>query len=330
MDNIISSGIEIILWIQGLGIWLTPIMKFFTFLGNQEFYLIVAPIILWCIDSTLGFRLGLFLMISGLLNSALKIAFHGPRPYWFSNKINVIGSAENSFGVPSGHAQNAVVVWGTLAVRIKKTWFWVVAIFVILMIGISRLYLAVHFPHDVLMGWIFGIIILWLLLKLEHPVVKWISKYSPSIQILIAFLFSLVLILVVVIAQSSLGSWSMPKEWTTQANLAFPDEPAINPLTFHNFLSNAGAFFGLAAGWIWLSSQGGFSTKDDWWKLIVRYIVGLLGIMILYIGLGTLFPDSETFVAYALRYVRYALIGFWMSGIAPWLFVKLKIASRLK
>ena len=330
MDNLLNSGIQIILWLQSIGDWFTPIMKFFTFLGNEQFYLIIAPAILWCIDSTLGLRLGLFLMISGMLNTALKIAFHGPRPYWYTNNVKTLGSAENSFGAPSGHAQNAVVVWGTLAERIKQRWFWVVAVIVMVMIGVSRIYLAVHFPHDVLLGWLAGIVVLWLLLRLERPVVNWLKKYPSGIQILIAFLFSLILILIVIIAQLSLPGWSLPPVWVNNAHLAFPDEPAINPLSYHNFLSGSGAFFGLAAGWIWITRLGGFSTRDDWWKLVLRYLVGLVGVLILYLGLGALFNDSETFISYALRYIRYALIGFWMSGFAPWLFVKLRLASQLE
>jgi membrane-associated phospholipid phosphatase len=330
MDNLLNSGIQIILWLQSIGEWLTPVMKFFTFLGNEQFYLLVAPAILWCIEPILGVRLGLFLMISGMLNTALKVAIHGPRPYWYTNNVKVFGGAENSFGAPSGHSQNAVVVWGTLADWIKQRWFWIIALIVIFMIGISRIYLAVHFPHDVLLGWFFGFVILWLLLRLEQPAVNWIKKYPIGIQLLIIFLFSLILILIVMIAQLNLRGWSLPAEWANNAHQAFPNEPPINPLSFHNFLSSTGAFFGLAAGWIWISRLGGFTTKDDWWKLVVRYLVGLIGVLILYLGLGALFNDSETFISYALRYIRYALIGFWMSGFAPWLFVKLRLASRLK
>jgi hypothetical protein len=39
----------------------------------------IAPAILWCIDAKLGLRLGLFLMINGMVNSTFKVAFHGPR-----------------------------------------------------------------------------------------------------------------------------------------------------------------------------------------------------------------------------------------------------------
>jgi hypothetical protein len=177
---------------------------------------------------------------------------------------------------------------------------------------------------------IFGIVILWLLLRLEQPVVKWIKKYPSGIQILISFLSSMLLIVIVVLASYSLGSWSLPKEWITNAQLAFPDEPALNPLSVYNYLTATGAFFGLATGWIWISRLGGFSIKDETWKLVLRYLVGLVGILILYMGLGLLLNHSESLISYTLKYIQYALIGFWMSGFAPWLFVKLKLARRLK
>jgi membrane-associated phospholipid phosphatase len=330
MDNINTLGIQIIIWFQHLGLWLSPIMKFFTFLGSEQFYLLVAPAILWCIDATLGLRLGLFLMINGMVNTALKVAFHMPRPYWYTNDVQALGGSENSFGAPSGHAQNAVVVWGTLADYIKTRTAWIIAIIIMVMIGLSRIYLAVHFPLDVLLGWIFGAIMLWLLLKLEKPVVTWIKKYSIGMQLLLIFLFSLGLILLVLIAKLTFNGWSLPAEWVNNAHLAFPEEPTINPLSYHNFLSSTGAFFGLAAGYIWISRLGGFTTKDTWYKLVLRYILGVFGVLILYLGLGALFPESETFISYALRYIRYALIGFWMAGFAPWIFIKIKLASKVK
>lgn len=330
MDNLLNFGIQVVVWLQSLGTWLTPIMKLFTFLGNEQFYLLVAPAILWCIDATLGFRVGVFLMINGMVNTALKVAIHGPRPYWFTSQVKVYGAAENSFGAPSGHAQNAVVVWGSLAERIKTRLAWTIAIIIMFMIGISRIYLAVHFPHDVLLGWIFGVLMLWLLLRLEKPVVSWIKNFQVGIQLLLIFLFSLFLILIVLIAQFSLNGWSLPMEWVNNAHLAFPSEPEITPLSYHNFLSSSGAFFGLAAGWIWISRLGGFSIRDPWWKLVLRYILGVIGVLILYVGLGALFPDSETFLSYAWRYIRYALIGFWISGFAPWLFVKVRLATHQK
>jgi membrane-associated phospholipid phosphatase len=327
METIFSSGLQIIQWFQSLGTWLTPIMKLFTFLGNEQFYLLVAPAILWCLDASLGLRVGLFLMINGMFNTALKIAFHSPRPYWYTSNIKVLGSAENSFGAPSGHAQNSIVVWGALAQQIKTRAAWAIAIILMILIGLSRIYLAVHFPHDVLFGWIFGAILLWAMLKLEKPVVSWIKQFQIGIQLLIVFLFSMFLVVLVLLAQVSLGSWTLPLQWVNNAHLAFPDEPIINPLSIHNFLPSTGAFFGLAAGWIWISKLGGFTTHDPGLRLFLRYILGVIGVMVLYAGLGALVSEADTVFSYAYSYIQYALIGFWISGFAPWLFVKLRLAS---
>lgn len=330
MDNLFSVGIQIIQWLQSLGAWLTPIMQFFTFLGGVQFYLLVGPAILWCIDANLGFRLTIFLMIDETLVSALKMAFHGPRPYWLSRDVKVLAAAENNFGAPSGHAQNAVIVWGGLAERIKKPAAWVIAVILVFFIGISRIYLAVHFPHDVLLGWVFGMIILWVLLKLENPVVSWFKKFRLGMQFLLGFLLSLLLILLVILAQLATAGWSLPPEWVNNAHLAFPTAPEINPFSGHNFLTTPGVLFGLISGWLWISRLGGFTTRDPWPKLVLRYIAGLLGVLILYVGLGALFPEAETIASYAWRYIRYALLGFWVSGFAPWIFVKLRLASRLR
>jgi hypothetical protein len=127
MDQILTLGLQVVMWFQSLGLWLSPVMKFFTFLGSTEFYLLVAPALLWCIDSVLGIRLGLYLMINASVNAALKVAIHGPRPYWYSTDVKALGGAETSFGAPSGHAQNAVVVWGTLAARVKTRLAWIIA-----------------------------------------------------------------------------------------------------------------------------------------------------------------------------------------------------------
>ncbi len=82
MDTIFDSGVTLILLLQTLGTNFISLMKGFTFLGNEEFYLLIFPLLYWCIDHTLGLRTGIMLMISGILNSYFKWMLHLPRPYW--------------------------------------------------------------------------------------------------------------------------------------------------------------------------------------------------------------------------------------------------------
>ena len=329
IQPIYDSGIAFILAFQSLGAWLNPPMQLLSFLGNDLFFLLVAPIIFWSIDAALGLRLGLFLMISASVNEALKLFMHLPRPYWYSSRVNAF-SAESSFGIPSGHAQNAVVVWGTLAHYINKLWAWIVAIVLIFLIGMSRMYLAVHFPTDVLAGWLIGALLLWILLKTEKPLLRWFKPLSRPVQLLLALGGSIALILLNVLAKSTLSGWSIPQDWITNALRVFPDQ-LINPLSINGAFSNAGAFFGLAAGAILIqSSQGGYDAGGPVWKRIVRYIVGLLGLTVIYFGLSAIFPHGEDVTSQVLRYFRYALVGFWVTCLAPLLFLALKLADRKK
>ncbi len=103
-----------------------------------------------------------------LLEVALKWAYHRPRPEAF------FGSLPNSYSFPSGHALTSLCFYGVMAgllsARIKSLpWrivMWTLAVLLIVSIGLSRIYLGVHYPSDVLAGylaatlWVTGIIVL--------------------------------------------------------------------------------------------------------------------------------------------------------------------------
>src|SRR6188472_314285 len=110
METIFQSGIALIVAFQSLGDWLTLPMRFFTFLGSQEFLLLILPVVYWSINASMGARIGVLLLITGGLNDLLKLAFHGPRPYWLSTQIKAL-TFEPTFGAPSGHSQISVGIW---------------------------------------------------------------------------------------------------------------------------------------------------------------------------------------------------------------------------
>jgi membrane-associated phospholipid phosphatase len=310
--------------LQGLGMWLLAPMQFFSFLGTEQFFLFIAPALFWCIDAGLGLRMGLGLSISVSLNSILKLAFHSPRPYWVNPSVQPM-AAETSFGLPSAHAQNAVVVWGLLAAWIKKTWAWVLAILIMLMIGLSRIYLGVHFLGDVLAGWLVGALILWAFLRLERPLLAWLARLPVSGQILAALIASLALILLGALVRLPLSGWTVPDSWATLAARA-PEARPLEPLALSSLFSQAGVFFGLALGGILLKRGGWFDARGPALQRVLRYLIGLVGVMSIYLLLGALFPRGEALIPYLLRYLRYALIGLWIAFIAPWLFIRLKLA----
>ncbi len=324
METIWNIGITWNIFFQNLGTWLKTPMEVFSFFGSEYFFLILLPALYWCLEASIGLRVGLILLLTTSINDSLKMAFHGPRPYWFSTDV-IRYASETSFGAPSGHAQIAIGVWGMLAASLRKWWGWLIAILIILLIGISRLYLGVHFPHDVILGWLLGALVLWLVLRYWNPVAEWFRKMSLSQQILGAFIASLILVLFSLIPYVWLKStnWQPPSEWAAFATQAISLEGA--------FVS-AGTLFGLLTGLAWLNHQGGFSTRGAIWKRVLRFVVGAVGILVFYLGLDVLFgmiaPDAEALIPFILRYIRYFMVGAWVSGGAPWFFIKLKLAGE--
>ena len=141
---------------------LTSYMKFVTHVGDLFGY--IAIILILGIILLLKRRFDLVIQIvsvvvsSALLNLVLKSLIDRPRPYGVALvKVNF-----HSF--PSGHATSAIVFYGlmiyfifkltkNLSLKLLSSFF---CILIILLIGISRIYLGVHYPTDVLAGYSFG------------------------------------------------------------------------------------------------------------------------------------------------------------------------------
>jgi undecaprenyl-diphosphatase len=144
--------------IQGLeSPLLTLIMKFFTFIGSTKVVVFLALCSIFFLYKVLHHRLELILFVvilggNGILNYILKVSFHKPRP----SLHRLI--QETGYSFPSGHSMSAFALYATLAFLLWKhipTWTgrsWTISlcIIMILMIGISRIYLGVHYPSDVI------------------------------------------------------------------------------------------------------------------------------------------------------------------------------------
>ena len=102
MDTIQQLQIGITIAFQQLG-GLTGLMKAFSFLGQEEFFLFALPVVYWCVDASTGGRLAVLLVLSNSVNVLLKLAFHLPRPYWVDSRVQALAT-ETSYGLPSGHA----------------------------------------------------------------------------------------------------------------------------------------------------------------------------------------------------------------------------------
>jgi membrane-associated phospholipid phosphatase len=319
MDSIYQFGIQLIQALQALSPALDAPMSFFSFLGSIDFYLIFITLIFWVVDSQLGMRLLLVLVGTDFIGDAFKQLLHQPRPYWVG-EVKALAT-ETSYGLPSTHSSNSFSVWGTLAYKLRREWLWAVSGLVVVLIALSRLYLGVHFPQDVLGGWLIGIAVIYLFVQLEPKVISWLKRLPALAQIGTGFVVSLLIILTGLIINMLIASSPDPAEWAGFSIMA--RSPAKS-------FTLAGALFGAVAGYVFMLGGARFNTDGSPVQQVGRYFLGLAGVLVLYLGLDMLFSllaMDESAAGYFLRYVRYASVTFWAMYGAPRAFLKLKLAE---
>ena len=328
MDSLLPFEIQISMMIQSLGNWLYLPMRAFSWLGSEQAFLILIPTLYWCVSPGLGLRIGVMLLATNSVNTVLKIGFHSPRPYWVDPQVQAFAH-ETSFGLPSGHSQTAASVWGLLSRMAKQRWLKYGLIFTIISIGFSRLYLGVHFTRDVLSGWLIGAFLVWLFTALEKPVITWFER-TKLVQVWLVLWLCSILIFTTILGISTFtqNQFKIPDEWIKNAALIAPETP-IHPFGFENGFTIAGTFFGISSGFGWLAKKNKlFTVHKNSLHPLYCLLVGIAGLLLLYLGLGAIFPREANWISYFARYLRYTLIGLWVSAAAPLLFLRLGWMSR--
>lgn len=293
MENIYRWGIDLINWFQQASPSLDLPFILITMTGDQIFYMLFLPLIIWTVNRETGLRLTVFFLICGFINSVAKAIIIAPRPQHFDPSVNAIVKA-TSGGMPSGHTQNALFVWGYVFKWFQNKVIRIIAIILIILVPISRVYLGVHFPTDLLGGYLLGGILLGLTLKFEDTWVSVISKFGFVQRLILTITIPLLMMLV------------------------FPGNSSGQIVI-------CATLFGGGIGIVFSERYLTIQIPDKLGKKIIAYLVGTVILFLIYIGLKKSFDSLEPQAVF--RFIRYSLIGFHITFIAPWIFGKIGLVG---
>lgn len=155
---------------------------FVTTLGEELVYIAILGFLYWGLNKRYGVYIGENLMLALLLNPMMKNIFDRRRPYMDHGSIQCLRAvdgdapitdiAAQGYSFPSGHSTNALTVYGSLALFGKKQFLTVIGIVMPILIGLSRICLGVHYPTDVLVGWVLGALAIGIMTLLR----RWIRR----------------------------------------------------------------------------------------------------------------------------------------------------------
>jgi len=166
------------------------IALFFRWLVTDAGISTLSPALVWMTTPEKAMICLFAFTFSEFLNAMAKWCWQRPRPFWLQVQnnliVNIQGSWETDFSFPSSHSQiisafiASILLYYDLSFGVQ-----VFLVILVLFMGTARVYLGVHFPFDVLVGWASGLIVP---LVIQHiDLVMWFAKLSEHTKICLAF-----------------------------------------------------------------------------------------------------------------------------------------------
>ncbi len=147
---------QFLYFLEGLRLpGLNEFMLAVTYLGDEIAFLVVALILFWCVDKRQGYYVLTVGFFGTLANQFLKITCRIPRPWVRDPEFTILEQAREAatgYSFPSGHTQSSVGTFGAIAYTAKNKIVRYICIAVAVLVPFSRMYIGVHFPHDVVVA----------------------------------------------------------------------------------------------------------------------------------------------------------------------------------
>jgi len=276
---------------HGTGSILTDFFLKMSYIGEMTVVLIIIAEIYWSVNKEFGNYLLMGWSSNRVVNGFLKVTACAYRP-WIRD-ARIIPNTEaletaTGYSFPSGHSMNAASLYGGGAIRKELPGVLrIVLALIAALIALSRIFLGVHTPQDILAGMAGGLLIMWLTGKL----MKWIMLY-PEKDIMIMCIGIGIAVAVAVFAALK----TYPEDKDASGKLLVDGAKMAN-----DTYKGVGWAIGYLSGWVLERRFIGFSTDISMAKRVTRFVTGLLGF-------------------YAISLIFVPLIKRWIPGAAGTIF----------
>lgn len=281
--------------------WLDKLMYLITQLGDEIGFLALALVLFWCVNKRQGYYLMSVGFFGTLASQALKLACRIPRPWVLDPNFTIVESARagaGGYSFPSGHSQNAVATFGSLAICTRMKWLRWCCVVLCVIVPFSRMYLGVHTPKDVLVG--VGLALV--LLAVLKPIV--FGNDGKNIPKLFGVMIGL-----------SIAFVLYTQLFPFPANI---DEGNLNA-AIQNSYTLLGALSAMVVVYYVDEKKLHFSTDAIWYAQILKVVLGI--ILVLLIKEGLKLPLNAIFHGHmAARAVRYAIVVLFAGLVWPMTF----------
>lgn len=263
--------------------------------------IILTAIMYWCINKKYGQKL-LFALIPNItINTGIKELVKAPRPIGTEGLESLRVSTATGYSFPSGHTQTATTFWTSLIIIFKQKWMNILGSVMILGVGVSRLYLGVHWPIDVICGWIFGIIFTLIFIKIFDIVDK-----NKNYKLLLLVLIPFTIFIFILKSDSYVKIFGL----LVGCILGYIIEDRfIKFKTIHDYKKEVNFSLKIDA------------NKDYIVKSVYRFVLGIFTLLLVYLILKYIMPEYVLF-----NFIRYLIISLYAVAGVPALFKIIKLA----
>lgn len=274
-----------------------------TRIGGETIFIVVGLLFFWCVDKKKGYFILSVGFLGTVMNQFLKLWFRIPRPWVRDPDFTIVESARaeaTGYSFPSGHTQNAVGVYGSIARVQKQTWLRIVCIVICILVPVSRMYLGVHTPADVGVSVVVALVLIFVL----YPIVEFVTESPKRMRI---YLITFTLLACAYLSFVLL--------------YPFPADVDAENLTegIKNAYKILGCVLGLFVAYELDERFVHFETKGTWWVQLLKLVPGFVILLAIKSGLKqplyTLLDGN-----YLADAIRYFLITGFAAGIWPMTF----------